>query len=147
MIEFFESLRKIETIMMRAIGPKLHELGFSKADIFILARVHFKKEARMSELARMVGIPASSVTGIVDRLEKRNLVIRENDLVDRRSIIIRGTPELSKVAEHIFSIGNDVFAELLKPAPEELVTRISEDLDKLYGYISQENNDGDSVKK
>ncbi len=146
MIEFFESLRKIEIIMMRAIGPKLQELGFSKAEIFILVRLHFKKEARMSELARMVGIPASSVTGIVDRLEKRNLVIRENDLVDRRSIIIRGTPELQKIVEHIFSIGNDVFAEVLRPAPESLVRRISEDLTELYGYISMENDDGDSVK-
>ena len=147
MIEFFESLRKIETIMMRAIGPKLHEVGFSKPEIFILARLYFKKEARMSELARMVGMPASSVTSIIDRLEKRNIVIRENDTNDRRSIIIRGTPELRKNVEHIFSIGNDVFAEVLKPAPESLVNRLTDDLNELYGYISNENNDGSPIDK
>ncbi len=147
MIEFFESLRKIETILMRAMGPKLHELGFSKPEILILARLYFKKEARMSDIARMVGMPASSVTGIIDRLEKRNLVIRENDLNDRRSVIIRGTPELRKNVEHIFSIGNDVFSEVLKPAPESLIERLTDDLNELYGYISHEDNDGSPINK
>jgi DNA-binding MarR family transcriptional regulator len=118
MIEFYESLRKIEMIMMKAISPRLHELGLSKTEIFILTRLYFKKEARMTEFARIIGIPASSFTNIIDRLVKRDLVVRENDANDRRSIIIRGTPALTEHVEHIFRIGNEVFAEVLSRCPK-----------------------------
>lgn len=155
MIEFYECLRKIEMVMMKALGPRLHEMGFSKTEILILTRIYFKKEARMTELARMTDIPASSFTSIIDRMVKRNLVIRENDSSDRRSIIIRGTPELTKTIEHIFSVGNEVFAEVLKPVPDSLIKRTAEDLNELYGYISNEykgcepviNNFNKQVKK
>lgn len=142
MIEFYECLRNIEMVMMKAFGPRLHELGFSRTEIMILVRLHFKKSARMTELSKFADIPASSFTSIIDRLEKRGFVVRENDASDRRSIIIRGTPELNKTVEHIFNIGNEVFSEVLKPVPEGLMKRVSDDLNELYGYISNENKDG-----
>jgi DNA-binding MarR family transcriptional regulator len=143
MIEFFECLKKIEMTMMKAFGPRLRELGFSRTEMFILAQMHFKKSARMTELAKLADIPASSFTSIIDRLEKRGIVVREKDLSDRRSVIVRGTPELNKTMEHIFSIGNDVFSEVLKPVPESLVERVADDLEELYSYIEKENNGGD----
>jgi DNA-binding MarR family transcriptional regulator len=147
MIEFYECLRNIEMIMMKAIGPRLHELGFSRTEIFILTRLYFKKEARMTELAKATGIPASSFTGIVDRLEKRAYVVRENDANDRRSILIRGTPKLRETVEHIFRIGNEVFAEVLKPAPDSLIRRLTADLNELYGYIAADNGGDAAVNK
>ena len=147
MIEFYECLRKIEMLLMKAINPRLREMGFSKTEIFILTRLFFKKEARMTELAKIAGIPASSFTSIIDRMEKRGLVVRENDPNDRRSIIVRGTPELQQTVKRIFDIGNEVFTEVLKPVPDSLIKRVTEDLNELYGYIEPEENSGEPAIK
>jgi DNA-binding MarR family transcriptional regulator len=147
MIEFYECLRKIEMALMKSFGPKMHELGFSKTEIFILTRLYFKKDARMTELARAIGIPASSFTSIIDRLEKKGLVFRENDAADRRSIILRGTPELKKTVGHIFNMGNEMFSEVLKTVPESLIKRSTDDLNELYNYIPEEYKDGNPVEK
>ncbi len=141
MIEFYECLRRIEIIMMRAMSPKLQDFGFSKTEIFILTRLYFKKEARMTELARTLGIPSSSFTSIIDRLVKRKMVVRENDPNDRRSVIIRGTQELQKKVKEIFGIANEVFSEVLEPVPESLMERVTADLNELLAHISTDSGD------
>lgn len=51
----------------------------------------------MGELSRRNGITEKTITGIVDRLEARSLVIRERDAVDRRVVRVRLTPDGSQV--------------------------------------------------
>ena len=141
MIELFETLKKIEAVMMKASTPKLHEFGFSKPELFILMHIHNKKSAHMTKLAKALDIPASSVTNMVDRLEKKNLVVRKNDSNDRRGVMVCGTPELEDTVARIFRICNETFAELLKPVPEDFLKQTVAALDRLYGYLSAENNE------
>ncbi|MGD8450502.1 MAG: MarR family transcriptional regulator [Phycisphaerae bacterium] len=49
--------------------------------------------ASAGDLARAVRLSQPTVTGILDRLERRGLISRNRDPRDRRSILIRVTPE------------------------------------------------------
>ena len=44
-------------------------------------------------LAQALQMDASTVTGLIERLERKNLIAREYSMEDRRSISIRLTPE------------------------------------------------------
>lgn len=46
---------------------------------------------RVSALARELGVSPPTMTGILDRLERRNLVERQPDQRDRRVIVVRAT--------------------------------------------------------
>ena len=51
------------------------------------------REPTMNELARLLQLDKSSVTGLVDRAERRGLVARVPSAADRRSVLVRLTPE------------------------------------------------------
>ena len=56
---------------------------------------------RMGEVARRTVVTGSNVTAVVDDLERRGLVARQNADADRRAIVIKLTPK-----------GRNVFAEM-----------------------------------
>lgn len=47
--------------------------------------------ARVSDLAQQIGVSNPTMTGILDRLEARGLIVRERDQRDRRVTIVRAT--------------------------------------------------------
>jgi len=64
-------------------------------------------------LARAVSLSQPTVTGILNRLEKRRLIARERSADDRRSIAIRVTPEGSGLLERAPSLLQDQFRDEL----------------------------------
>ena len=85
----------------------------------------------MNELAKLLGLDKSSVTGLVDRAERRGLVARVPSTVDRRAVQVRLTDRArALVAEVQAAFAADVEA-LLAPLPRAdraalaaLVTRL-----------------------
>ncbi len=58
----------------------------------------------MGRLAESLGISVASATGVVDRMEERNLVVRRHDVGDRRLVIVQaaeGTDELFRTMEQV----------------------------------------------
>jgi len=63
-------------------------LDCSKNEVFAMIYVYRKGHANMTEIAEYLGIPLNTATGIISRLEKRGMVIRERDVVDKRVVTI-----------------------------------------------------------
>src|SRR3954471_4143028 len=55
----------------------------------------------LSELSERIRAQNSTVTGIIDRMVRENLVTRERSKEDRRVVYIRLTPKGKKLAEEI----------------------------------------------
>lgn len=55
----------------------------------------------LSELSERIRAQNSTVTGIIDRMEREGLVVRERSKEDRRVVIIRLTPKGAQLAEDI----------------------------------------------
>jgi len=63
----------------------------------LLLHIDPERPARMNELACALGCDASNVTGLVDRLEARELIERQPDVNDRRVKMVAVTPAGSRV--------------------------------------------------
>jgi DNA-binding MarR family transcriptional regulator len=85
------------------------------------------REPTMQELARLLELDKSSVTGLVDRAERRGLVARAPSPTDRRAVLVSLTPEgrslMSGAAERF---GADVagLLDLLPPRDRAVLARI-----------------------
>lgn len=64
-------------------------LDCSKNELFILLLLYRQKEANMTQIADYINAPLNTATGIINRMEKRDLVIRERDHQDKRIVTIR----------------------------------------------------------
>ena len=63
-------------------------LDYSKNEVFTLLYVYRKGSSNMTEIADYLGIPLNTATGIVGRLEKRGVIKRARDVVDKRVVTI-----------------------------------------------------------
>ena len=78
------------------------------------------REPTMQELARLLALDKSSVTGLVDRAERRGLVARVPSPADKRAVLVRLTAEgrsLVSAAAGLFA--TDVTAMLGHLAPRD----------------------------
>lgn len=89
-----------------------------------------------SDLSRLLIMHRSNATGLIDRLEKRGLVRREPNPVDRRAYRVvltpNGTELLNRIYPHYFSAAEQVWARL----PDPDVTRLIEQLQGLAAQAS-----------
>ncbi|KUG04907.1 organic hydroperoxide resistance transcriptional regulator [hydrocarbon metagenome] len=63
--------------------------------------------SNVKDIAARVQLDSSAVTGVIDRLYKEELVKREEDPTDRRSLNIFLTPKGRKLAEDLFPTGRE----------------------------------------
>lgn len=72
-----------------------------------------------TEIGQKVYLSASTVIGILDRLEKNGLIQRERDTKDRRLVNVMATKKGYKVAAKAPSPLQETFAEAIKELPED----------------------------
>ena len=86
------------SLTQRATLPSLAaELELSPAQCHLLSVLEPGRELPMGELASALSCDASNVTGLVDRLESRGLLLRSPSEEDRRVKVLSLTPLGAKV--------------------------------------------------
>ncbi|MDH3524889.1 MAG: MarR family transcriptional regulator [Acidobacteriota bacterium] len=75
------------------LGDAMRGRGMEGADGHLLAFVAAYGPCGISELRRVFGHKPSTLTGLLDRLERNGWIARSIDPGDRRSFLITATPE------------------------------------------------------
>ena len=65
--------------------------GLASLDLSVLARLILQGPMCIKELVAELGVPRSTMTALAGRLEKRGLVLREDNPGDRRSVVLEAT--------------------------------------------------------
>ena len=92
-----------------------HDLSLTQLRVFAILR---DRRVRMSELADYLGLDKSTISGLVDRAEKRGLVGREPNPLDRRAVDVFLTTE----GRHLAEVGASQVARSLSPMTGGLST-------------------------
>ncbi len=76
---------------VQLLAVRLEDLGLSASEQNVLAALADHRVLSVGELAAATGSKASTLTSVLDRLERRDLLERDVDRTDRRSVLIRLT--------------------------------------------------------
>jgi DNA-binding MarR family transcriptional regulator len=79
--------RIIRAIDMRS-RRLMQQAGFTGPQLLVLQALGTHEEMSAGELAREVNLSQGTVTSILDRLEKRNLIQRVRSVTDRRKVFV-----------------------------------------------------------
>jgi DNA-binding MarR family transcriptional regulator len=90
-------------------------------------------ELSLSELSERIRAQNSTVTGIIDRMEREGLVVRERSKEDRRVVYIRLTPKGKKLAEEMPIETWQIFRDAL----DSLTANEVKDLVKILGKLAR----------
>src|SRR3954468_23857924 len=100
--EIAEALRALQWRLRRAAGPEMEDLGVTPAQARALHAVaRFAEPPTMGALAQRLHVSPRSVTDLVDGLEQAGLLRREQDPANRRSYLLRRTPEGERVTAEL----------------------------------------------
>lgn len=94
-------LQRATHATLHVLGVELAELDLTPSEINALGNLGERSGRTVSELGAAVGSRPATLTGILDRLERRGLIVRSSRPGDRRSVIIDLTPEGARVATRI----------------------------------------------
>ncbi len=68
-------------------------LDYSKNEVFTMLFVYQKKVVNVTEIAEYINAPLNTATGVISRLEKKMLLKRSRDHIDKRVVKIQLTEE------------------------------------------------------
>jgi DNA-binding MarR family transcriptional regulator len=79
--------------LLAALDDALADLGLSAAEVNALACFDGREAVSVRELVTATAQRPSTLTGVLDRLERRGLIERGPNPADRRSVLVGLTPE------------------------------------------------------
>lgn len=87
------------------------QVGLTGPQLVILQSISSCEEMTAGEIAREVSLSQSTVTGILDRLQKRQLISRRRSDGDKRRIMVRITDEGKRILEEAPPLMQETFVE------------------------------------
>jgi DNA-binding MarR family transcriptional regulator len=99
------SFRVVMKKIDRTLSQQLEPYGVSIPQSFILYSLMEQDGATLKEIGNKTLIDSSSMTVLVDKLEKDELVVRKLDSQDRRAIRVVITEKGRDIAEKVSKIG------------------------------------------
>ncbi len=111
-----EAINRKELAATRQRSALARLLGLSESDVLAIQHLAVAGRLTPSQLGAMLGMTSGGATALVQRLEREGFVAREPHPRDRRSALLRLTPEIERQA-------GDALAPLVE-AIDDLVDRL-----------------------
>lgn len=98
---------------------RLSPFGLTPPQYFVFNALWMDDGISMSELGELVSLDGSTLTGIIDRMEKNGYVERKLNPNDRRSVLVFLTDKARDMGPHILEFAGEFDAALKKPFSKE----------------------------
>ena len=137
-LQLLELLGDIYRRVFRTVAPLAQSEGLSMTEMLVVWKMHARECRRVKELVAEIGLPPSTLTGILDRLTEAGWLSREADPEDRRAVVMRRTEKLDKFIRVMTQERTKVLAAAFGKLPRELVQRLTADLTAVHDLLEAE---------
>lgn len=137
MLEYAEQIKVL-------ISPSIWSnmlLDCSKNEILILFLLYRKTDVNMSQIAEYIGAPLNTATGVVTRMEAKNMLLRQRSNEDKRVVTIVMTDYGKELLQ-------DILSEVLKYGKRVIETLTAEEmelagviLDKIINVLKEDHQE------
>ena len=125
------SLRKIIQSIALNSRSLVKRVGLTGPQLTILQEVSNSGEVSVGEVAKAISLSQGTVTGIIERLEKRGLVIRRRSESDRRRVLVQTTAAGQQLLDMAPPLMQEMFVERFNNLQEWEQTMILSSLQRL----------------
>ncbi len=141
----FDSISKIIDLTRnfnKSTRHKFHhsiqESGFTLPQLSVISMLEKHGEQKVSELSLKMGLSDSTVSGILDRLEQKDIIKRERTKNDRRVVKISLTGKSKELCNDFRKKREEFFTQLLKSLSEQEIKDIIKGLEILNHALAKE---------
>lgn len=105
------SLRRIIQSITIHSKSLVKKVGLTGPQLVILLEVSKYDEISVGKIAKAISLSQATVTGILERLEKKSLILRRRDNIDRRRVLVRMTEDGLQLIETAPPLMQETFIE------------------------------------
>lgn len=109
----------------------LHNLDLTPPQFYVLATIGYAGSLPFGEIGAKMMVTVSNLTGIVDRLEEKKLVLRKRDQKDRRVVHVLLTEKGAKLYKTTIPLFESSIAQIFTPLDRLQQKKLSALLRKL----------------
>lgn len=124
-------LNRVRRKIHRYYEVKLAQFNITPAQFYVLSALWDKDEIKFKDLSKRLDMDGATLTGVLDRMEKRDFIKRIEDSKDRRSVLVCLTPKSKEIRPQMIEIAKDLDAKFRKEVVEEDYNKLLEVLDQL----------------
>lgn len=136
-IEVIKLIKEIKELFRKAIRAQFENMEITSSQWMILGIMMKNGRMKIGDLSKEVGLSNSTVTGIIDRLEKRNFVKRVRDSKDRRVIYIELTEKFEEKKEGLNMSVDNTINEFLSSVSEKELKKVIDGLEILKNVLTK----------
>jgi DNA-binding MarR family transcriptional regulator len=139
------SLRKISQSIAINSRSLVKRVGLTGPQLTIIQEVFSSGEVSIGEVAKAISLSQGTVTGIIERLEKRGLVIRRRSDSDRRRVLVQTTAAGRQLLETAPPLMQELFVERFNNLQEWEQTMILSSLQRLITIMDVKSIESDPI--
>jgi DNA-binding MarR family transcriptional regulator len=124
--------------IVKRLAPIARQEGMSMSELIVLWKAHQCGSRRVTALSEDLGLPPSTLTGMMDRLVRAGWLDRARDPEDRRAVVMKSTPRLDELVKSLKRAGNRALERALRTLPSETLARLEHDLASVLECLEQE---------
>lgn len=134
---FFEIGKALRHTMSKNFG----DIGFTGPQGMVMSTLTKYGEMKITELSRKMNLSNSTTSGIIDRLEKQQFVIRTRSEQDRRIVYVKASPMFDKIHKELHKNAEKGLEELLSSGTPEEIEKILEGLNAFKKILKDKHNE------
>ena len=143
-LEILTRIINIREMLFNEVRSKFSQAGLTNTEIMILYDLkHRRKEAKASELAADLFLPLSTLTGIIDKMVDRGIILRERNVEDRRVVTIKLHPEFEKESEKHMKVLNRLMKDVMSDADNKWLVDFIRNLEYLEELLEKRTVEND----
>lgn len=107
-------LRRVDWIIRKKGREILSDINITDPQFVALQHIVNNKQITIGELSQKMSLACSTITDLIDRMEKNQLVVRAKDEMDKRVVRLKALPK-----------GRDIVAQVLEKRRDFLSGKLS----------------------
>ncbi|MBU3093123.1 MarR family transcriptional regulator [Clostridium sp. CF011] len=130
--------QEVMQLFKHNMSKVLCDTGISAPQGMVLGLLSKKKKLKITELSNELCLSNSTVSGIIDRLEKQEMVVRERSDVDKRVVYVSMSPNFKEMHKNFHNQFEKNIADIMSKGSTEELHKIFEGLDTLKKLLNDQ---------
>jgi len=133
----------IEKTLRHSMRRCFVDKGITMPQGMLMGMLYKQGEMKITEISAKMGLSNSTVSGILDRLEKQDIVERIRSKEDRRIVYVKLTKEYAEVHKDFDKIVEEQFALMIDTGSKEELDKVIEGLQILKAILDRKSDKPD----
>jgi len=144
MESYLERFQKAMDLVHKKVNSEVIEklpAGITPPQIMMLFRLYKLGLCKLSQLAECLEVKPSSITVMIDRLEKSGYVARQSDPNDRRIVLVQLTDKGHEVLKETGKLRDQALEPLVKDLTEAELVTLVETFEKITSKFTDQDKE------